>query len=117
MVSANQESKCAGGEQGESLDRLRAMRTGLLFLVPFFGACESARLVCVCMCVWFEHLSACVYSHAPFGRLGGGWGVTLPFNISAVSAISNTHRQQAATVFLNINLCAVARSYLDLRQC
>lgn len=74
MVSANQESECAGGEQGESLDRLRAMRTGLLFLVPFFGACESARLVCVCMCVWFERLSACVHSRTPFGRLGGGGG-------------------------------------------
>lgn len=75
MVSANQESECAGGEQGESLDRLRAMRTGLLFLVPFFGACESARLVCVCMCVWFERLSACVHSHMPFGRLDGGGGL------------------------------------------
>lgn len=53
-----------------------------------------------------------------FGRVdgGGGGGDTLPFNISAVSAISNPHCQQAAAAFLNINLCAVARSYVNLRE-
>ncbi len=71
---------------------------GCSFWLLFSGACESTRLVCV----WFQRLSACVHSHASFGRVDGG-GVTLPFNISAVSAISNPHCLQAATVLLNIN--------------
>lgn len=51
MLSANQESECGGGEQGESLDRLRAMRTGLLFLVAFLVPVRAQDLfVCVCVC-------------------------------------------------------------------